>query len=228
VNRPGRRDQADVGSFAHGAVREQTRSRLIAALRQRPMTLDQLAAALGLTRTAVRLQVVALERDGEVTRRGVAPGRTKPAQVYELTGEAEQRLSRAYVPVLTQLLHVLAARLPAGEFDGVMREVGRGLLAERARPRGSLRERVAAASELLNQFGGLTRVEEHGSGFVIRSYGCPLAATAIDHPETCNAMESLVSTFVGNDVAQRCDRAGRPRCCFEVAVPTEQPAAGRA
>lgn len=185
------------------------------------MTLDQLAAALGLTRTAVRLQLVTLERDGEVSRRGVRPGRTKPAQVYELTREAERRLSRAYVPVLTQLLHVLAARLSTAEFDGVMREVGAGLVADRARPRGSLRERVEAASTLLNQFGGLSRVEADGPGLVIRSYGCPLAATAVEHPETCTAMESLVSAFVGSPVTQCCDREGRPRCCFAVALPNE-------
>ena len=66
-------------------------------------------------------------------RRGVRRGRTKPAHVYELTGEAEQRMSHAYVPVLTQLLHVLSARLPAAEFDAIMRDVGRELLAERPR-----------------------------------------------------------------------------------------------
>ena len=44
-------------------------------------------------------------------------GRTKPAHVYELTGAAEQQLSRAYIPVLTQLLHVLSDRLSSAEFD---------------------------------------------------------------------------------------------------------------
>ena len=149
-------------------------------------------------------------------RRGVRRGRTKPAHVYELTGEAEQRMSHAYVPVLTQLLHVLSARLPAAEFDGVMRDVGRALLADRAKPRGALRVRAEAASELLNQLGGLTAVEGNGEGLVIRSHGCPLAAIAVDHPETCNAMESLVSEFVDADVTQHCDHTDRPRCRFHI------------
>ena len=199
-------------------MRDQTRSRVIAALRRGPTTLDQLVSELGLTRTAIRLQLTTLERDGEVARRGLRPGRTKPANIYELTQHGEQALSRAYVPVLTELLHVLSERLSRAEFDTVMRAVGRGLLAEQARPRGDLRARVDAASDLLDQLGGLTEVDDEGEALVIRSFGCPLAETAVDHPETCSAMESLVSEFVGASVTQRCDRSGRPKCRFHVAV----------
>lgn len=206
-------------------VRDQSRSRVVAALRRGAMTLDQLVGEIGLTRTAVRLHLATLERDGLVARRGVRAGRTKPSHIYELTQEAEQRLSRAYIPVLTQLVHVLANRLSPTEFDAVMRDVGRGLLSERPRPRGPLHERAEAASQLLNQLGGLTEVEQEDGALIIRSHGCPLAATAADHPETCSAMESLVSEFVGATVAQRCDRRGRPRCCFAIATADGETAA---
>ena len=185
-------------------------------LRRRPATLDELVEELSLTRTAVRLQLAGLERDGQVVRRGVRRGRTKPAQVYELTREAEHQLSQAYIPVLTQLLHVLAARMSEAEFDGVMRAVGRELQAGRARPTGALRARAEAASALLNQLGGLTELVDDERGLVIRSHGCPLAATAVDHPETCSAMESFVTEFVGAPVTQECDRADRPRCRFRL------------
>jgi predicted ArsR family transcriptional regulator len=206
---------ADLSAFRN------SRSRVIAALRRGGRTLDELVEELGVTRTAIRLQLATLERDGIVTRGTARPGRTKPSYVYQLTGKGEQELSRAYIPVLTQLLHVLSQRLSGQEFDTVMRADGRGLLAERARPRGDLRSRVAAASELLNQLGGLTEVREDGEELMIRSHGCPLAATAVDHPETCSAMESLVSEFVGGRVTQRCDRSTRPRCCFQVAAAGE-------
>jgi len=197
--------------------RADTRSRVVEVLRRGPTTLDELVNELGLTRTAVRLQLAVLERDGSVERRGVRRGRTKPAHVYQLTGAAEQRLSRAYIPVLTQLLHVLSDRLSSAEFDAVMRDVGRELLAGQPRPRGTLKARAGAASALLNELGGLTDVSEEGPDFIIRSHGCPLAAAAVHHPETCNAMESLVSEFVGSTVRQRCDRTDRPRCRFQIA-----------
>jgi len=208
---------SDGGATGGGeAVRDQTRTRVITALRRAPMTLDQLVSELGLTRTAVRLQLAALERDGQVEWLGLQPGRTKPAHIYALTSSAEQQLSRAYVPVLTQLLHVLSTRLSPPEFEGVMRDVGRGLLVDRARPRGTLRERAGSASRLLDQLGGMTEVVEEGPDLVIRSHGCPLAATALHHAETCSAMESLVSEFVGTAVTQHCERTPRPRCRFHI------------
>jgi predicted ArsR family transcriptional regulator len=197
--------------------RDHTRSRVIDLLRRGPLTLDELAARLALTRTAVRLQLSALERDGQVTRRGVRLGKTKPSQIYELTAIGERELSRAYIPVLTELLHVLSNRLDAAEFENIMRAVGRRLVDTRPAAGGTPRARVDQASALLNRFGGLTEVDEQGSDLVITSHGCPLAATAVDHPETCSAMESLVSEFVGASVTQECDRSDRPRCRFRLA-----------
>ena len=197
--------------------RDHTRSRIIDVLRRGPLTLDELAAELAVTRTAVRLQLAALERDAQVARRGVKRGKTKPSQIYELTHVGERQLSRAYIPVLTELLHVLSDRLDAGEFESVMRAVGRRLVGARPAAGDTARARVDQASALLDQFGGLTEVSEQGADLLIRSHGCPLAATAVDHPETCSAMESLVSEFVGASVTQECDRSDRPRCRFRLA-----------
>ncbi len=193
-----------------------TSGRIVELLRRGAMTIDELASAVGLTRTAVRAQLATLQQDGTVEQRGVRQGTSKPARTYGVTAEAELLLSRAYVPILTQLLHVLADRMPRREFDAIMREVGRGLMTGRAMPHGTLRERVLAASDLLNDLGGITEADQEGSRFVIRGYGCPLAAATAEYPEACNALESLLSEFVGQPVAKCCDRYNRQRCCFEV------------
>jgi predicted ArsR family transcriptional regulator len=160
--------------------------------------------------------LASLERDELVEPRGSRRGTSKPARIYAVTTQAELLFSRAYIPILTQLLHVLARRLSPEEFDSVMREVGRGAMAGRAAPRGPLRDRVITASSLLNELGGLSEVEEEDGLYVIRSHGCPLAAATADHPEACNALESLLSEFVGTRVTKCCDRYDRVRCCFEV------------
>ena len=82
--------------------------------------------------------------------------------------------------------------------------------------RGSLGDRVAGASALLNELGGLSEVREEDGGYLIHSHGCPLAAATADHPEVCNVLESLLSEFVGSRVTKCCDRYDRVRCCFEV------------
>jgi predicted ArsR family transcriptional regulator len=79
-----------------------------------------------------------------------------------------------------------------------------------------LRERVGRASALLNELGGFSEVEEENGLYVIRSFGCPLAAATALHPEVCTALESLLSEIAGTAVTKCCDRYDRERCCFEI------------
>jgi len=198
-------------------------ARIVELLRRGALTIDEMASAVGLTRTAVRSQLATLERDGAVEQRGVRRGTSKPARTYGVTAEAELLFSRAYIPILTQLLRVLTTRIPRKEFEAIMHEVGRGLMTGRSMPYGTLKERVLAASALLNELGGVTDVEEESGHFLIRGHGCPLAAATAEYPEACNALASLLSEFVGQPVSKCCDRYDRQRCCFEVAnvpVPT--------
>jgi predicted ArsR family transcriptional regulator len=199
----------------HDAAEGETRARLVAAIRTEPATTTQLAAMLGLSITAVRSQLHRLERAGVVVRRSARLGPTKPAYVYALSAEAELSTSRLYVPFLTRLLHVLAGRLDGDAFDALMRETGRALL-PRPLPRGALAERVGAAVELLNSLGGLACATPQGGGHLIRSRGCPLAASTAAHPEACSAVESLLAEYIDADVSACCARDERPRCCFEV------------
>ena len=196
-----------------------SRGRIASLLRTRGRTADDIATKLGLTRSAVRLQIAAMERDGVVTKVGKRPGTTRPSHVYELTPEVEQLLSMAYVPLLTHLVDVFAEALPPLQLEKLLRQTGRGLaqdLAREGRIPGGLKSRVAAASELMNEhLGALTHVEANGA-IVIRGARCPLAALTGKHRGVCLAMESLVTEIVGVPVRECCGRNGRPRCCFEV------------
>jgi predicted ArsR family transcriptional regulator len=210
-------------------VAQGTAGRIMELLRRGPMTVDELAANLELTRTAVQAQLATLQHDELVEQRGIRRGTSKPARTYGVTMQAELLFSRAYIPILTQLVHVLARRLSPEEFDSVMREVGREAMADHPAPRGgTLFDRVTRASLFLNELGGLSEVEEENGLYVIRSHGCPLAAATALHPEVCNALESLLSEFAGTAVTKCCDRYDRERCCFEISRGTgaHQPRSG--
>ncbi len=204
-------------------VKEGTGGRILELLRRTPMTVDELAVALGLTRPAVRAQLATLERDDLVEQRGSRRGTSKPSRLYGVTSQAELLFSQAYVPILTRLLHVLAHRLSPAEFESTMREVGRELMQDRRVARGALRDRVSGASALLNELGGLTEVEEEDGNYMIRSHGCPLAAATANHPEVCNELENMLSEFVGSQVTKCCDRYDRGGCCFEIAKDSAGP-----
>ena len=199
-----------------------SRGRIVTLLRSGGLTAEDVARKLGLTQSAVRIHIAAMERDGLVRRVGKRPGTTRPSQVFDLTAEVEQLLSTAYVPLLTQLVDVFAQALPADQIEALLRQTGIGLARELTRgrrPRGGLEARVSAVSDLLNtDLGATTRVERNGS-IVIHGSGCPLAALTGKHPGVCLAMESFVAEIVGVPVRECCDRDGRPHCCFEVRRP---------
>ena len=198
---------------------DSSRGRIVNLLRSESLTADDIATKLGLTRSAIRAQITAMERDGVVRRAGQRAGTTRPFQVFELTPDVEQLLSRAYVPLLTQLVEVFTHGVPAPQLERMLRQAGKKLAQELSggrRAAGSLGARVALASEIMNeQLGAMTRVEANG-GYTIRGVGCPLAALTGKHPGVCLAMESLVAEVVGARVRECCDRSDRPQCCFEI------------
>jgi len=196
-----------------------TRGRIVTRLQRSELTADDLATQLGLTANAVRAHLTAMERDGIVRRVGTRAGTTRPAHLFELTPEVEQLLSRAYVPLLLQMVDVFVHALPARQVNALLRRVGGGLAATLSggrKPSGSLEARVRQVSTLLNeQLGALTHVERNG-GYVIRGAGCPLSAVTGKYPGVCLAMESAITEIVGSRARECCERDGRPRCCFKI------------
>lgn len=196
-----------------------SRGRIVALLQRGALTVDDIAATMGLTANAVRVQLTSMERDGVVRRTGKRSGTTRPSNLYELTAEVEQLLSRAYIPFLTGVIRVFAEAFPQKQVEEYCRQAGKQVVEElrlKKSVSGNLRARVKAASGLLNtELGAITHVEENGT-FVIRGVGCPLAAVTGKHPAVCRAMESLVAELVEASVSECCDRSERPKCCFEI------------
>lgn len=200
---------------------DSTRGQAVTLLRRSGRTVDELARALGLTNNGVRTHLATLERDGVVRQRGsVRPGSGggKPAYIYELTPEAEDLFPKAYEPVLRHLLDVLSEGLGPERSEALLRDVGRRIAEGRGNPDGGVRARLGEAVAVLNELGGLAELEDHGEGFIIRGYGCPLAAVSPGHKEVCLMAEALISELAGVPVREHCDRGSRPRCCFEVAA----------
>lgn len=198
---------------------ESTRGRLVTLLRRRGRTVDELAADLGLTNNGVRAHLATLERDGLVRQGGSVrrvSGGGKPAYVYELTSEARELFPRAYEPVLGGLLDVLVDHFGSEELEKLLREAGTRMASGGSVPSGGIRERLEAAVGVLDELGGLAEIEDREGTFVIRSYGCPLAAVVPKQPRACDLVETFIATLAGVRVRERCERGENPRCRFEV------------
>ena len=194
-----------------------TRARLLALLREGTWTVDDLAKRLSLTDNAVRFHMDALEKVGTVRKDGVRRiGVGQPASVYSLSPVGEEAFSRAYAPVLIACLEELRDRSSAQQVATFLRRVGKRLARGFTHSPGPLAARVAGASDVLNTLGGITSVEKSGNTFRIVGRACPLSrAVEADHC-VCAAVTSLVAEVVGAEVKERCDRSGRPKCCFEI------------
>jgi predicted ArsR family transcriptional regulator len=200
-----------------------TRGQVVTLLSRAAQTVEELAAALGVTDNAVRSHLSVLERDGLVRQHGVRRSGGKPAYVYDVTPVAEQLFPKAYGPVLDLVLDVLGERLPADAVAELLREVASRLVAQSgaAAHRGrSAGVRIERAVAVLEELGANVEVEDERSknGKVrLRAYGCPLASAVPRHPEVCRMLESVLTEVTGTPVKECCEREGRPRCCFEVA-----------
>lgn len=214
-----------------------TRGRLIALLRRDARTVDELAACLELTDNAVRAHLTTLERDGLVRQSGVrrSGGVGKPAAAYDLTPEAEWLFPRPYAAALDGLLTALGERLEPEQVETILRESGHRLAAQsgaspdapsgaphataQCAPEGSqsLRPRLEAAADALNQLGGLAEVEEHDGELTVRGYSCVFEALTTTHPEVCRLAAAFVSEVVGTPMRDCCVRdgdTGGARCRF--------------
>ncbi|HEX9083221.1 MAG TPA: helix-turn-helix domain-containing protein [Gemmatimonadaceae bacterium] len=195
-----------------------TRDRLLALLREGAWTVDDLAERLGVTDNAVRFHLDALERSGTVSKERVRKIGVvgQPASVYSLSPAGEEAFSRAYAPVLMACLEELRDRTSGPQVVAFLRRVGKRLARGFRQSEGPLSSRVNGASDLLNALGGITSVEKSGRAYRIVGRACPLSrAVEADHC-VCAAVTSLVAEVVGAEVTERCDRSGRPRCCFEI------------
>ncbi len=194
-----------------------TRGRIVALLRRKKRTVNELAAELELTDNAVRAQLLALERDGLIRQSGIERGRRKPHFSYELTQDADRLFPKSYDAVLDLLLSVLEEKLPPEQLHEVLGEVG-----ERAAERlgfpdqVDLHARAQRAVEVLEALGGAPHLEQGDGKLIIRSTSCPLARAVEAHPESCHIAEALVSRITGAEVRERCTKTAPPCCSFEI------------
>jgi len=193
-----------------------TRGRIVLLLRNTGKTVNELAAALGLTDNAVRAHLLSLERDRLVEPGGTIKGFRKPHFLYRLTAEARHIFPKAYDSLLNRLLDVLKKRMPGAALSDVLHAVGKDIGDGKGTSEMSLDQRVDAALETLEELGGAAVADRSEDGLTIRSESCPFADAVIEHPEICHVAESMIGEIVGKPVHETCDRTSMPKCRFAI------------
>src|SRR5512139_1084500 len=154
------------------------RQAVLDLIRRGERTVNTLATQLRISDNAVRMHLVALERDGMVKRIGTvrSGGAGQPAAEYDLTPEGELALSAAYPAALTALAAALSDRLDGRGRRALFLDAGKRLAATLGRhDSGSLQERAAACAELIDRLGGSASITTERGSATVAGAGCPLA-----------------------------------------------------
>ena len=186
-----------------------------------PSSPDDLACALGASRTGVLQQLRALEADGIVVRQTVRHGVGRPRHVYDLAARAQSLFPSNYDGLATDLL----AAVESVGGPGLVSEVfaaRRAMAADRIRARmaervpagASLIERVRELAVIQDEHGYLADLEVETDGTIrLREHNCAIFDVACDHDAACASELDLFRDILGAEVVRDSHIASGDRCC---------------
>jgi len=157
--------------------------------RQGESGVEPIAAALGVTVSGARQQLVALERDGLLTHRQVREGAGRPRYLYALTAAGDALFPRRYADLANELLEYVGDEDPALVARIFERRGLRRLEGARQRMAGlPFAERVALIARILDEDGYLADFARNEDGtFVITEHNCAVLSVARRHGHACSS-----------------------------------------
>ncbi|MFC7216571.1 helix-turn-helix transcriptional regulator [Streptomyces polyrhachis] len=178
-----------------------------------PSTAADLAERLGLTQAAVRRHLDTLLADGIVEPRDQrvygARGRGRPAKVFALTDCGRDAFDQAYDQLAAEALRWIAHSAGGGERgEAAVADFARArIAAQAARYAAELhdvppKERAAALARALTQDGyaATARSAPGAPGEQLCQHHCPVAHTAEQFPQLCEAETEVFSQLLGTHV----------------------------
>jgi len=191
-----------------------TQQDLLHALLRQPtgMSIDDLAQALSVTRTAVRQHLAALERDGLVMRGATRPTGRRPEQLHQLTEHGRELFPRQYPLLANLLIGEVAGLLGEPALLALMRQLGRKLAKD-------LQPEVVDEAQIVQHMNAAGYEAEvffrSGGEPQIVAHNCVFHHLAKAHPVVCELDLALIGALGGGEVEhQECMLRGGQVCRF--------------
>jgi DeoR family suf operon transcriptional repressor len=188
-------------------------------------TLDELVAAVGLSRTAINQHLMALEREGYVRRAAQRKAVGRPQNVYVLTEEGTNLFPKQYSWFSKLLFQTLRTQIGEDRMSEYMYDLGVKLSAGLI-PRliGKNRaERIAEIVNIMNETGFIARTTAaEGADKLLRveCKNCVYHDLSKDYPEVCRFDIGFISGLMGAEVEhQACVQRGDDVCRFRFIPP---------
>lgn len=198
------------------------RNEILVRLRQAgPTSPDQLAAAIGASRTGVLQQLRALEATNFVSRQTVRHGVGRPRHVYDVTADAQELFPSNYDGLAAGLLAAIGAvggdQLIEQVFKARRRQIGdrvRREIDDRVGVGAPLVDRVRALAVIQDEQGYLADAVIDTDGAIrLREHNCAIFDVARGERAACDAELDLFREVLGADVVRETHIASGDRCC---------------
>lgn len=187
--------------------------------------IDELAAAVNVTRTAIRQHLAALMRDGLVALGPARPSGGRPQQLFVLTDEGKEAFPRHYswfaqllVEEITREHGQAGLRTRLGRIAAAVVQQ----LQQRSPMNASMRQKIETLSQVMDEIGYDARMGKELGGPTIEADNCVFHELARKHPEICHFDLSLLSGYTGAKVElHECMARGGHVCRFKF-TPSKQ------
>ncbi len=194
---------------------------LVRLRRDGPSTPDQLATAIGASRTGVLQQLRALEATHFVSRETIRHGVGRPRHLYDITPDAQELFPTNYDGLAAGLLAAIGAvggdALMEQIFQARRRQSGervRRQLDERVSPDASIADRVAALAAIQDEQGFLADAVVEPDGTIrLREHNCAILDVARGQQTACQAELDLFRDVLGVEVVRESHIVSGDRCC---------------
>jgi predicted ArsR family transcriptional regulator len=201
--------------------------------RKGPLTVSELAAALGVTATAVRVRLARLVGSGFVERRTEHGKRGRPRHTYQASVEAHRRLGQNYADLAVVLWEEMMRTVEDRKLRRVLFARITERLAElyRGQVNGEGWEgRLVQLGSVLHERGieaEVARRDDDRPPF-LRQLSCPYFELAESDPAICALERKMFEKVLGRGLRlSQCRLDGHRSCDFE-AKPTIEPHPARA
>lgn len=201
------------------------RSILVHLRRAGPSSPDDIASALGASRSGVAQQLRALDSTGLVARTAVRHGVGRPRHLYDVTSDAQDLFPSNYdglaAGLLAAIVEVGGDALIEDVFAARRRQAGAALRArlDQALPAGaSLADRVLELARIQDEQGYISEARVNGDGIRLIEHNCAVLDIARGNGAACRAELDLFREVLGADVVRERHIAEGDRCCEYLVV----------
>ncbi|MCM2279069.1 MAG: helix-turn-helix domain-containing protein [Oligoflexia bacterium] len=183
-------------------------------------SLEELAAHLGITKTAAKEHVIKIQDLGFLSYMDSRGTVGRPKRRYLLTPEGHEAFPRQYSWLSNVLLEFLAKDLGPAGVSRIMRKLAEsvaGSLAPRFEKAKSPPELLAEVTAALNELGYRARLTQSDlrKGAVIEATNCVYHSVAKGHPALCQFDVRFLESATGMDVKlESCIARGEAVCRF--------------